>query len=50
MWNLKILKLIQSIFKILKLSKVFYHMQMGHNVHDIQKKVVVYDLGNKNQK
>jgi hypothetical protein len=49
-WNLKFKKLIQNIFQIFKLSKVFYHMQMGHNVHGIQNKVVVYDSRNKNPK
>jgi len=28
-WNFKFKKLIQSSFEILKLSKVFYHIQMG---------------------
>jgi hypothetical protein len=49
-WNLKFLKLIQSIFQILKLSKVLNHMQIGRNVHDIQNKVAVYDSRNKKSK
>jgi hypothetical protein len=49
-WNFKFEKLIQSNFQILKLSKVFYHIQMGSIVHDIQNKVVGYGSRKKNPK
>jgi hypothetical protein len=45
-----IFNLIQSIFQLLKLSKVLYHMQLGCNMHDMQNKVVVYDSRSKNPK
>jgi hypothetical protein len=46
----EIFNLIQSIFQLLKLSKVLYHMQLGCNMHDMQNKVVVYDSRSKNPK
>jgi hypothetical protein len=41
-WNFETLK-IQNMFQIFKFSKMFYHIYMGYNVHDVLNKILVYN-------
>jgi hypothetical protein len=44
-WNFETLK-IQNMFQIFKFSKMFYHIYMGYNVHDVLNKILVYNTWN----